>query len=198
MTDVQHCRTCATEYVAGITICADCGAPLVPGPLPQDQSSTPDPEAAATEGPPRSDQPPDSFLTELPGLQAEHTTKLLTLEGITCLLECQGFQQLRYPNREPNEPFAVTMSVSIYVPQADLEAAQEILGSFNRDDLIGDQWRTGEDAVAVTADHPAQDDEHASTHTGDVTARRAKPEGTFLRLVLLLVAVGLLFFMFRR
>ncbi len=38
---MPHCLNCEAEFVEGITICSDCGQPLLPGPLPEIKEKPP-------------------------------------------------------------------------------------------------------------------------------------------------------------
>ena len=119
MTDVQHCATCATEFEASVPLCSDCGGELRPGPLPPRRRSDTTREDATAPAPPiRTEDPPDTLLMQRPGLEAEEIARVLSLEGIPCLLECQGMRRLRHASQEPAEPLAISLPVSIFVPAA--------------------------------------------------------------------------------
>lgn len=188
MSEVQHCESCRTEYVAGIPGCGDCGGPLRPGPLPDPPPNARTPAQAPTS--PAAN--PDTKLVELPGLQADFAVRSLTMEGIVCGLECQGIRKVRLPDDPPGEPLAVTLPVSIFVPSDRLADAQSILKSLEPDDLIGAQWEAAPEPEAEDEDLPACDipepvpmEEREETPLPMADSPRG--EGTTMRLLLFLV-----------
>lgn len=160
--DEQHCPACWTEYVAGVPRCAHCGGALVPGALPERRPEAPAADLIPTGSEPvewLTRDPPDTLLATLPGETAEVLARLLTSEGIPCLLECRGIRRIRRPGELPAEPIAVTLPVEVSVPTAVLAQARDLLESLG-EDVIGDQWAsegvTGSDAApsAGMADRP--------------------------------------------
>ena len=152
----------------------------------------------------RSSNTPDRFLAQVPGTQADCTAKALTLEGITCLLECHGLRRLCGPDNEAEEPFAVTLPVSIYVPYAQLGEAQEILHSIEQDDLIGDQWNGAREApphtVGNVAEPRAASILQPVPHPASVCAEppgtvNLRPERTSVRFLVLLLFASLVLFL---
>lgn len=143
MAQPSHCPACATEFVAGVTRCSDCGGPLTPGDLPASAPSAR--KAASVSLPPAAEaagltELPDQPLCTVPGEQAETIARALTFEGITSLLVCDGLQRLRGPGQESTGPMANRRPVEIYVSAADLEEAEAIVASLEGGDLIGEQW----------------------------------------------------------
>lgn len=140
--------------------------------------------------------PPDTLLATMPGLQAEFAAKALTLEGMTCLLECDGLKQLRHPHQEPSDPLAVTWPVSIYVAGPQLGEARQILASIQRTDVIGDQWTTADAASARRSRTPYYMPTPRERPTsGDLAPR---PEGTGLRFLILLALAGVFLLLVRK
>jgi len=184
---VSHCPTCHAEYVAGPSVCADCGGTLAPGPLREYglSAASPPPQALGT---------PDVLLATMPGLQADLIASALTMEGITCLLKCEGIRQLRHPERESPGALAATLPVDVYVAAADLEKAREVVESVERGEIIGDQWQPTEAAEGSAGQAAGQEmSEPARPAPGEFAEPFApRAEGTTLRLVLLVaVAIGL-------
>lgn len=195
--DPQHCPTCQSEYVAGIAACADCGGPLVPGPLQRYAAPPPDATSGAM---PASAAAFDAVLAQLPGLQADHAVKALLLEDIPCFVECEGLTKTYQPGSPPTEPFAVTLPVTVTVRHADLDSAREILASLDSDDLIGEQWSDEElaeaaESEAALAARPVGAGEHVRAGDEDPEAGAPQAQGTSMTtaIVILAVAVGLLF-----
>lgn len=193
--DYQHCPACEEEYVTGVAACAECGGPLCPGPLARFAPSAGTPAVA-----PAADA--DELLERLPGLQADHAVRALLLEGISCRVECRGLTKTYAPGSPPAEPFAVSLTVALYVPRAQRDAAREVLSSLGHDDLIGDQWSAPEDGgtpdddVIEAQPAVAREPESDASPPADFDAAGAPAaEGTGLRTVLLIVAalVALLF-----
>jgi len=199
---LQHCPSCDEEYVAGVAACVECGGPLQPGPLARLErgARTADSERT-TAGPPR----PDRLLAELPGLQADHAVRALLLEGVACGVECRGVRKVYVPGEPPAEPFAVTLPVTVYVSDAQYETAQDIVASFQTDDMIGDQWTDGEaepDEAALIEVEPTgmPVDENQHVLAGEALADdEPTPESTSLRTVVVIVVVAVvLLFLFGR
>jgi len=194
MGNEQHCLACRTEYVAGVTACADCGGPLEPGPLPED---LPAPADSAPGSPARealTAEPPDTLYATLPGAQAEFAAKALTMEGIGCLLECRGIRRLRLPGEEPTEPLATTLPVNIYLPGRRIAEAEQILGSLAGDDPVGGQWSDGK-AAPDSESEPAIENPMESAPAPLRPALQPAPlrqEGTGLRLLFLVGLAALL------
>jgi hypothetical protein len=146
------------------------------------------------------DRLPDTLLVTLPGLQAEAAARALTLEGMICGLECEGFTTLRRPDQQPEEPFAVTLPVAVYVHHTQRSEAQRILDSLAGNDLIGDQWAHHRHApMAAPADDEPVSREHRLPQPPQLSASYAGPsppraEGTTLRFLLLLALGGVLLF----
>jgi hypothetical protein len=201
MTDgLQHCPACDEEYVASVTACVECGGPLQPGPLERLERRARDVGAGAGRGETAASTP-SRLLTRIAGLQADHAVRALLLEGIACRVDCQGLARTYQPGQPPAEPFAVTLPVSIYVDEAQLDAAQDVLSSFEAGDLIGDQW----------SDEPAEPAGDIETFAEPIADREpAEPveaipdvepvsESTSLRtVVLIVVAAIVLLFLFGR
>jgi hypothetical protein len=76
----------------------------------------------------------------MPGLQADMIATALTMEGITCLLECQGLRQLRRAEEPSPGLLAGTFLVAIYVAADQIEKAQGVVESVTRGQLIKEQW----------------------------------------------------------
>jgi hypothetical protein len=134
----------------------------------------------------------------MPGLAAHDAARVLALEGIACLLECEGIQQLRLPGDPGGEPLAVTLTVSIYVAEGTETPAREIIESLQRGDVVGEQW-DAEGMDRVDAARQAAEAELTEVH--EVIAEPLGPpdhalaprtEGTTLRLLIVLVAVAVL------
>lgn len=201
--DLQHCDACQEEYIAGVAACVECGGALTPGPLergatrarPADGSAE-----AATGGAGR----PDRLLAQMPGMEADHAVRALLLEEIRCRVECQGIDKVYTPGRPPDQPFAVTLPVTVYVDEAQHDAAQEILASLQEGDVIGEQWSD----APVDADHEVVDEEDQQVEVAAEDADQPAdepvddapaPQSTTLRTVVLLVIVGIvLLFVFGR
>lgn len=194
--DPQHCPHCQTEYVAGITACADCGGPLSPGPLERLERGAGKPArgAAQTAAPAVTAHAAfDTVLARLPGLQADHAVRALLLENIPCFVDCQGLTKIYQPGSPPAEPFAVTLPVTVSVRAADVDTAHEVLASLESDDLIGEQW--SDEEIAAAADAAAPHDAHDDTAHGDPDEGAPQAQGTSMVTAVLIVAVviGLLF-----
>jgi hypothetical protein len=202
--ELQHCPTCDEEYVAGVATCVECGGPLQPGPLERLEQrartlTRPGKSVDAAGGAPR----PMRLLAEIPGLQADHAVRALLLEGIACRVETQGVGRTYEPDQPPAEPFAVTLPVSIYVSDAQFDAADEVLNSFEPGDVIGDQWSDagGEDASLAEADASLEPvgDREPTQPSEPLSDSEPSPEGTSLRTVVLIVVVAIvLLFIFGR
>jgi hypothetical protein len=208
MSDLQHCAACEEEYVAGVAACVECGKPLQAGPLPR--RGTP---AAPGASP---DRPLDRLLAELPGVQADQMVRALLLEEIACRVECEGVTKVYRPGQPPNEPFAVTLPVTVYVDDATHASAQEIMQSLAHEDVIGDQWSTAPaetedeaDTLDAEAEQDApvessaastfEDDHFADAAAGEPTLSEPTAESTSLRTVVLIVLAGIaLLFLFAR
>lgn len=194
MPGLQHCAECQTEYVATVRVCAECGGALQAGPLPRFESRDDASVDAGDAAPVPSMEPPTRVLTTLPGAQAEHVAKLLTMEGIVCLLECDGLQRLRLPNDPVPEPIAVTLPVTLSVPPSRFSDAQAILASLDQDDAIGEQWAGGDALATLTPDEAPE--EIAATPQIAISSPQA--ESTTWRFILvLLLAAGLVFVLMR-
>ena len=144
---------------------------------------------------------PDRLLIRVPGLQAEFAAQALNLEGIPCRLECEGLEQLRRPGDEPGDPFAVTLPVEIYVPASAVATAREVLQSLGRDDLIGEQWDGGDPAPDETVNVVEAETPSPAVAPGALDSppmpSGQRMEGTGLRLILILVAAGLVALLYR-
>jgi hypothetical protein len=144
---------------------------------------------------------PDTLLVTLPGMQAEFAAKALTVEGLTCLLECDGLKRLRYPNQEPPEPLAVTWPVSIYVARTQRDQAREILASTERTDVIGDQWAGRVTHAPPRSRRPQQGSIARAEQLPMRPTQRVYPgpraEGTGLRFLVLAALAGLLLYALR-
>ena len=144
---------------------------------------------------------PDTLLMTVPGLQAEHAAKALTMEGLTCLLECDGLKRLRQPGDEAPEPLAVTWPVRLYVHFTDLTEAKRILDSIAAPDVIGQQWsdadagQRGKDIRRQGREMPTASVDRADRANPYLSAPRA--EGTTLRFVFLLAVALFLLLLFR-
>jgi hypothetical protein len=187
--DPQHCPTCQTEYVAGIPACADCGGPLVPGPL--QRYAAPAPGAAAAAAPTAAAF--DAVLARLPGLQADRAVRALLLEDIPCFVDCQGLTKTYQPGGPPAEPFAVTLPVTVSVRQADLASAHEVLASLESEDLIGDQWSDAEVAAAAEAAAAEGAGQGEAPATPDDGAPQLQGTSMLTAVLVLAVVLGLLF-----
>jgi hypothetical protein len=200
--ELQHCPACDEEYVAGVATCVECGGPLQPGPLERLEQRA---RALTRPGAPTDSgaAQPTRLLAEIPGLQADHAVRALLLEGITCRVECQGVGKTYAPDQPPAEPFAVTLPVSIYVTDAQFDAADEVLNSFEPGDVIGDQWSAAETeaeplAEAESSLEPVADREPLQP-SEPLTDAEPAPESTSLRTVVLIVLVAVvLLFLFGR
>lgn len=184
---------CATEFVASVPFCTDCGGSLRAGPLPDPPSESEKPRDGAEATVHRTHDPPDTLLLQRPGLEAEEVARILNLEGIPCLLECQGMQSLRLADREPAEPLAISLPVSVLVPAALLAEAKEILQSLQQEDAVGDQWAAPSEGARP---EPPGEDEGArpSVDPDRMGPPSASPEGTSLRFLIVLAIGGLAIF----
>ncbi len=190
---VQHCPNCATEYVAGAAACADCGGQLEPGPV----ADGPPPSPVARQ--PESTLP-EALLTTMPGLQADLLAAALTMEGIACLLECEGIRQMRRPGSESPGALAATLPVAVYVGRMDLGRARDVMESLQRSEIIGDQWQAGEQAEG-SLDAAREEGGDAFPRASRITAPLSgddgpcgdtRPESTTLRLLFLVAATAAL------
>lgn len=197
--DFQHCPDCDEEYVAGIPSCAECGKPLVAGPLPHFERGGRASAAAPTVA---GDAAGDEvFLVELPGLDAHEAVQALLLERIPCRATCQGLEKSYSPERPPQGPLATSLAVSLHVGSAHLEAAHEIIESLRGGDLIGELW-----SEAPHPDQAPDDADDRDTAVPSASRILAAPQGdagppadaplqaqgTGGRTVLLLVAVAII------
>lgn len=194
MADVQHCPTCDEEYVGGVPACVDCGGPLTPGPLQRYEGAV----APTADPAPPSDRPLGRLLARLPGKQADQVVRLLLMENIPCRVLCEGQQKTYAVGQPPSEPFAVSLPVEIFVAAESFETAQEILSTFEHDDLIGEQWN--ETAGTDSDSEPEIPLPVVSDNRGDVAAddfadAAPQAQGTSMVTAVLVVAVilGLLF-----
>jgi len=208
--DLQHCAACDEEYVAGVASCAECGGPLLPGPLERGAS-----RRTRNAAPPADAALPDRLVAELPGLQADHAVRALLLEEIPCRIECQGIEKTYEPGRPPDTPLAMTLPVQIYVGEAQLEAAQDIIASLTEhDDIIGEQWSEAE-PVDEDDDEPDVDAGAEAANDGEservaptappqpdepsLADQEPAPESTTFRTLLLIVLAGIvMLFLFAR
>jgi hypothetical protein len=199
MGEANHCPDCRNEFVAGITMCSDCGQPLRPGELPrgarpaalvvEEESDAP----LHGEAPDLPD-PPDTLVATLPGEDAERIARALTLEHISSLLDCEGTQELRGPSEPPKPAIARRKPVSIYVAHTRVDEAREIIESLVGVDLIGEQWRSGdagddgheEGAAASSAPRAAVP---AAQGPHDLEAPAAEGSGRYLVLLAILGAI---------
>jgi hypothetical protein len=181
---VQHCPACRTEFIAGVAACTDCAGSLEPGALPDLAAAV-----AARESPIVNDSP-DTLLTTLPGLRADLVVRALVMEGIACLLACDGQTKLCGPNDGAQGPFAITLPVAIYVARRRVDEAEAIVQSLEREDLVGVEWNEG-DAVELSAEFEAEA-EPAATEEDESTLQYVGPraEGTTHRLIVLLAIVA--------
>ena len=199
--ELQHCPACQEEYVAGVAACVECGGALEPGPLDRSGGRKRGAGGATATGAPR----PDRLLAELPGLDADLTARALLRENISCRVECQGAEKVYTPDRPPEQPFAVSLPVTLYVSETQLEAAQDILASLQHEDVIGEQWSEGESEEAGDRDTDDEVDVPVRLHDDDATepdpesSGEPAPESTSFRTIILIVlAVVVLLFVFGR
>src|SRR6185369_17061453 len=201
--ELQHCPECDEEYVAGVATCVECGGALQPGPLARLEARHAERRAAP---PPSADgaTTDDELVAELPGQQADHVVRMLLLEGIPCRVVCQGIEKRYLPGKPPAEPFAMTLPVTIFVAGAQRQAAEDIISSFEHEDVIGEQWDS--EAPPGVEAAPAHDPEsyEALPTVDDADADAEIPEppqptGTSFRALIIVVAIGLvLLFLFAR
>ena len=189
MSDIQHCESCHTEFVAGIPACTDCGGSLTPGPLPERPA-----QARQASGAGEDEYRCDRVLARLPGAQADVVAKLLNREGIPCLLECEDIRRFYLPDDDSNsgEPLAVTLPVSIYVRAEREREAKDLLDSMEND-VIGDQWR--EEPQAEDMEEDVQEDVEAEAQLDRVPSEptrlpELRTESTTWR-VIAVIAAGL-------
>lgn len=201
--DLQHCPACQEEYVAGVASCVECGAALQPGPLErlEQRARRGGGSDATAPGAAR----PDRRRAQMPGLQADHAMRALLLEGITCGVWCEGVEKVYAPGHPPAEPFAVTLPVTVYVTDAQYEAAEEVLASLQHDDVIGEQWSAtevdAENEAIVEAGPAAEPADYSEPARADepAAADGPSPESTSLRtIVLIVLAAIVLLFVFGR
>jgi hypothetical protein len=199
MSPLQHCAACQTEYVATALACAECGGVLQAGPLPRFEGR--DDPAPAMDGAVEPMEPPTRVVATLPGAQAEQLAKLLTMEGIVCLLECEGLQRLRRPDDPVPEPIAVTLPVTLSVPPSRFDDAQAILASLDQTDAIGTQWTDEGAPNQPGSDEALEEDAEESVtdlEPGEIPNIGPQPESTTWRFILiLLLAAGLAFVLLR-
>lgn len=196
MSQASHCPRCATEFVAGIAQCSDCGGPLTPGELPRAGAARPSRSApSSTAGPVVEGPLPDHHLCTVPGEQAETIARALTFEGIVSLLVCDGMQRLRGPGHESTGPLASRRPVDVYVAAADWEEAEAVVASLDGPDLIGEQWLDegeGDDVAAPPRRAPVVEPEPEPDVLDEeqpVVAERTAP-GVWLVLVIVAALVA--------
>lgn len=206
-TALQHCPACDEEYVARVDACVECGGVLTAGPLPRleapgrraraDRAAAGDPVAA------------DHLLVELPGQEAHLLVRTLLIEGIPCRVRCQGIEKRYAPGETPQEPLAVTLPVSVFVPAGQREAAEDLLAVTEHEDVIGEQWDAepasalehGHEPVPSNTEPPADayDYEPLPVLSPGADADPLQPQGTSWRLVAMAVAIAVvLLYVFTR
>ena len=197
--ELQHCPECDEEYVAGVAACVECGGALQPGPLARLEARHAERRTAP---PPSSDPSTDEeLIAELPGQQADHVVRMLLLESIPCRVVCQGIEKRYLPGHPPAEPFAMTLPVTIFVAAAQRQAAEDILNSFEHEDVIGEQWDSEPEIPRVEAEPAEESDSYEALPMVDDAAipEPPQPTGTSLRAIVIIVALGLvLLFLFAR
>ena len=178
--DLQHCSACREEYVAGVAACVECGGPLQPGPLDRLAERAAHGQRHGSGGR-RRRRRCDRIAASSSCPACKPTTRCarFLLEGITCGVECEGVTQVYAPGQPPAQPFAVTLPVTVYVADAQYEAAQEILASLQHDDMIGDQWSDAslevEGGAVVEDDATAEPAVDASRRSATKTCRPTHP-----------------------
>lgn len=198
MSQASHCPACATEFVAGVARCSDCGGPLTPGELPAASGPSPyDDSASAIPGlPPMAAATaiPDRLLCTVPGEEAETIASALTFEGITSRLVCDGLQRLRGPGQQASGPMSKRRPVEMYVLDEDFAEAEAVLESLDGHDLIGEQWlEDGETATAPAARTPFADVAETTADTprlDESAAASQSTRGVWLAVAALLALIG--------
>jgi hypothetical protein len=146
----------------------------------------------------------DTLLGEFPGEKAEFVAQALTMEGMTSRLECQGMVRHRGPGQEVTGPIAVTLPVSVYVAEANLEHAREIVESVEQEDLIGEEWAAAPPAdetrdEVTAAEAPVELETESSAAQGEPEDAEPHSEGVKAPVIIAIVAALLfLLFMLRR
>jgi hypothetical protein len=132
------------------------------------------------------------MIAELPGQQADHVVRLLLLEGIPCRVVCQGIEKRYLPGQPPAEPFAMTLPVTIFVPDEQREAAADIVGSLEHEDLIGEQWDS-EPAAASASERDEESESYEALPMVDDAPipEPPQPSGLSLRTVVIVAVIGL-------
>ena len=188
--NLQHCPTCATEFVAGARACSDCGGPLTAGPLPDVDANQLIAITSAAQTP---SAPPDTLFATLPGQQADYVAQALTEAGIASRLDCDGIQQFNGPGQPHGGPLAVTLPVSVFVPGSQLTAVTEVVRSITRDGEIMNPATIGLETVDLEAlamaGEPVVDT--PPPPPPDLSPPQAEGLGLRLWLLLLLAAVAL-------
>ncbi len=196
--ELQHCPECDEEYVAGIAACVECGGVLQPGPLPRLEARHAEQRAAQKTAVDAGSA--DRLIADLPGRQADHVVRLLLLDGIPCRVVCQGIEKRYLPGQPPAEPFAMTLPVQIFVAEAQRETAEDIVGSFEHEDVIGEQWDS-EPAPPAEIERAEEAESYEALPMADDAPipEPPQPTGTSLRAILIIAVIGLaLLFFFAR
>ena len=169
--------------------CSDCGGPLLDGDLPavrprEDEDETV--EAAVVDL-----AAIDSLVAEMPGEEAEHFAEALKMEGVHSRLECGDVVRYRGPGQKATGLISLSKPVRVFVAQPELEAAHDILVSISQEDLVGDAWAAGADAVEIE-DVDAADDA-IETIAPPLEPSAAGTNSRSLIALLLAIAFGLVF-----
>lgn len=192
---MSYCEECWTEFVDTVQRCSDCGGPLVAGELPAVRSRVE--EAVAGEVGAVDLAAIDSLITELRGEEAEHFAEVLRMEGVHSRLECGEFVRYRGPGQKPTGPISLTLPVRVFVAAAELDQARDILESLGQDDLVGDAWLEGAEAVELDDEDPELRSDRGTGHVAPTEIRAEGVSSRALLVLILAVAVGLIF-MFAR